>query len=155
MTTASSRHQHRPKAAADHRAQRAGRYSRIVERLLGLHTRSRRVISEHRHRRKLRDREVSDRSRRGLDWTNFFLADVQMSFGSFLAFYLADLGWSKQNVGLALRPSCRKPSRRNTSTNVRQPTFAAARDRASGWRSPLAGFSDADRLARERPMWEP
>jgi MFS family permease len=30
------------------------------------------------------------------------LADVQMSFGSFLAFYLADLGWSKQNVGLAL-----------------------------------------------------
>jgi Major Facilitator Superfamily len=69
---------------------------------LGIHTRSRRAISEHRHRRKLRDREVSDRSRRGLDWTNFFLADVQMSFGSFLAFYLADLGWSKQNVGLAL-----------------------------------------------------
>jgi MFS family permease len=30
------------------------------------------------------------------------LADVQMSFGSFLAFYLADLGWSKQDVGLAL-----------------------------------------------------
>ena len=40
--------------------------------------------------------------RSGLDWTNFFLADVQMSFGAFLAFYLADLGWSKQNVGLAL-----------------------------------------------------
>jgi MFS family permease len=70
--------------------------------LVDFHTRSRRLISEHRHRRKLRDREVSDRSRRGLDWTNFFLADVQMSFGSFLAFYLADLGWSKQNVGLAL-----------------------------------------------------
>jgi MFS family permease len=69
---------------------------------LGIHTRSRRAISEHRHRRKLREREVSDRSRRGLDWTKFFLADVQMSFGSFLAFYLADLGWSKQNVGLAL-----------------------------------------------------
>jgi MFS family permease len=102
MSTASNLDQHRPKAAADHRAPRAGKYSRIVERLLGLHTRSRRVISEHRHRRKLRDREVSDRSRRGLDWTNFFLADVQMSFGSFLAFYLADLGWSKQNVGLAL-----------------------------------------------------
>src|SRR5262249_2351592 len=72
------------------------------ERLVGLHTRSRRTISEHRHKRKLRDREVSDRSRRGLDWTNFFLADVQMSFGSFLAFYFADLGWAKQNVGLAL-----------------------------------------------------
>jgi MFS family permease len=70
--------------------------------LVDFHTRSRRLISEHRHRRKLRDREVSDRSRRGLDWTNFFLADVQMSFGSFLAFYLADLGWSKQNVGFAL-----------------------------------------------------
>ena len=30
------------------------------------------------------------------------MADVQMSFGSFLAFYLAGLGWSKQDVGLAL-----------------------------------------------------
>jgi MFS family permease len=60
------------------------------------------VISEHRRARKLRDREVSDRSRRGLDWTNFFLADVQMGFGSFLAFYLAELGWSKQDVGLVL-----------------------------------------------------
>src|SRR5215475_14168788 len=102
MRTASSRDQPRPKAAADHRAQRAGGYARIVERVLGFHTRSRRTISEHRRRRKLRDREVSDRSRRGLDWTNFFLADVQLSFGSFLAFYLADLGWSKQSVGLAL-----------------------------------------------------
>jgi hypothetical protein len=84
-------------------AEKARRHSQILEHLFGLHTRSRRVISEHRHRRnKLRDREVSDRSRRGLDWTNFFLADVQLSFGSFLAFYLADLGWSKQNVGLAL-----------------------------------------------------
>ena len=67
-----------------------------------LFRRSRHVISEHRHKRRLRDREVSDQSRRGLDWTNFFLADVQMSFGSFLAFYLADLDWSKQDVGLAL-----------------------------------------------------
>jgi len=30
------------------------------------------------------------------------MADVQIGFGSFLAFYLADLGWSKQNIGLAL-----------------------------------------------------
>jgi MFS family permease len=89
-------------SAAGRRAARAGRWSRTLEHLLGIHTRSRRAISEHRHRRKLREREVSDRSRRGLDWTNFFLADVQMSFGAFLAFYLADLGWSKQNVGLAL-----------------------------------------------------
>jgi MFS family permease len=60
------------------------------------------VVAEHRQRRRQRDREVSDQSRRGLDWTNFFMADVQMGFGSFLAFYLADQGWSKQNVGLAL-----------------------------------------------------
>jgi hypothetical protein len=101
MSTGSSQKRH-PKHAADQGGAQAGRRSRILERLLGIHTHSRGAISEHRHRRKLRDREVSDRSRRGLDWTNFFLADVQMSFGSFLAFYLADLGWSKQNVGLAL-----------------------------------------------------
>ncbi len=41
-------------------------------------------------------------SRYGLDWTNFFLADVQTGFGTFVAFYLADLGWSKSGVGLAL-----------------------------------------------------
>ncbi|HKF11978.1 MAG TPA: MFS transporter [Xanthobacteraceae bacterium] len=100
MSARSEARERRPKAG--HEAEQAGRRSRILEHVFGLHTRSRRVISEHRHRRKLRDREVSDRSRRGLDWTNFFLADVQLSFGSFLAFYLADLGWSKQNVGLAL-----------------------------------------------------
>jgi len=100
MSARSEVKERRPKAG--HEAEQAGRGSRIRERLFGFHTRSRRIISEHRHKRKLRDREVSDRSRRGLDWTNFFLADVQLSFGSFLAFYLADLGWSKQNVGLAL-----------------------------------------------------
>src|SRR5712691_6488194 len=78
------------------------RRSAIKESVIGFSSRSRRVISEHRQRRRLRDKEVSDRSRRGLDWTNFFMADVQMGFGSFLAFYLADLGWPKQNVGLAL-----------------------------------------------------
>jgi predicted MFS family arabinose efflux permease len=41
-------------------------------------------------------------SRYGLDWTNFFLADVQTGFGTFVAFYLAGLGWSKSSVGLAL-----------------------------------------------------
>jgi MFS family permease len=80
----------------------AGRRAKIRERVVGFSRRSRHVISEHRHQRRLRDREVSDQSRRGLDWTNFFLADVQMGFGSFLAFYLADMGWSKQDVGLAL-----------------------------------------------------
>jgi MFS family permease len=45
---------------------------------------------------------ASWRSRYGLDWTNFFIADVQTGFGTFVAFYLADLGWSKSNVGIAL-----------------------------------------------------
>jgi MFS family permease len=74
----------------------------ITAGLYDLHSRSRRLISEHRQRRRQRDQEVSEQSRRGLDWTNFFMADVQIGFGSFLAFYLAELGWSKQNVGFAL-----------------------------------------------------
>ena len=45
---------------------------------------------------------MSARSRHGLDWTNFFIADVQTGFGTFVAFYLAHLGWSQSNVGLAL-----------------------------------------------------
>src|SRR5438445_11076207 len=45
---------------------------------------------------------ISQQSRQGLDWMNFFLADVQTAFGAFVAFYLADLGWSKGQVGLAL-----------------------------------------------------
>src|SRR5689334_12202813 len=44
----------------------------------------------------------SSQSRRGLDWMNFFIADVQTGFGTFVAFYLANLGWSQGNVGLAL-----------------------------------------------------
>jgi MFS family permease len=61
-----------------------------------------RLISEHHKARKSRDQEISTRSRWGLDLTNFFLADVQVGFGSFLAFYLAEQGWSKQDVGIAL-----------------------------------------------------
>jgi predicted MFS family arabinose efflux permease len=30
------------------------------------------------------------------------MSDVQVGFGSFLAFYLADLGWPKQAIGIAL-----------------------------------------------------
>jgi MFS family permease len=73
-----------------------------LQRLVGFSARSRRAISNHRQTRKQRDREVSNRSRRGLDWTNFFMADVQMGFGSFLAFYLGSLSWSKEDVGFAL-----------------------------------------------------
>jgi MFS family permease len=41
-------------------------------------------------------------SLRGLDWLNFFLADVQSGVGPFLAIYLAAYGWNEERVGLAL-----------------------------------------------------
>lgn len=45
---------------------------------------------------------ASWQSRYGLDWTNFFIADAQTGFGTFVAFYLAHLGWAKSEVGIAL-----------------------------------------------------
>jgi MFS family permease len=39
---------------------------------------------------------------RGLDWLNFFLADVQTGVGPFLAIYLAGYGWNEERVGFAL-----------------------------------------------------
>jgi MFS family permease len=68
----------------------------------GYSSRARHVVSEHRRRRRDLDYTISDQSRRGLDWTNFFVADVQVSFGAFLAFYLASAGWSQVDVGIAL-----------------------------------------------------
>jgi len=67
-----------------------------------LFSQSRSKLSKHREARRAYDHLISHQSRRGLDLTNFFLADVQVGFGSFLAFYLAEKGWSKQDVGLAL-----------------------------------------------------
>jgi predicted MFS family arabinose efflux permease len=52
-----------------------------------------------------RERETkapSARALRGLDWLNFFLADVQTGVGPFLAIYLAGYGWNEQRVGVAL-----------------------------------------------------
>ena len=45
---------------------------------------------------------ASPRSLRGVDWLNFFLADVQTGVGPFLAIYLAGYQWNEQSVGLAL-----------------------------------------------------
>ena len=45
---------------------------------------------------------ASAQSRRGLDWMNFFIADVQTGFGTFVAFYLAESGWSQSKIGVAL-----------------------------------------------------
>ncbi len=41
-------------------------------------------------------------SLRALEWTNFFLADVQAGLGPFVAAYLAGLGWQAGSVGRAL-----------------------------------------------------
>lgn len=47
----------------------------------------------------------SARTLRGLDWLNFFLADVQTGVGPFLAIYLAGYKWNEQSVGIALTVS--------------------------------------------------
>ena len=44
----------------------------------------------------------SRHSQAGLDWLNFFVADVQTGFGPFLTAYLATHGWRPGTIGLAL-----------------------------------------------------
>jgi MFS family permease len=46
--------------------------------------------------------DVKKGSIRALEWTNFFLADVQAGLGPFVAAYLASLGWQAGSVGRAL-----------------------------------------------------
>jgi predicted MFS family arabinose efflux permease len=45
---------------------------------------------------------TSPKTLHGLDWVNFFLADVQTGVGPFLAIYLADYKWNAEQVGFAL-----------------------------------------------------
>jgi MFS family permease len=47
-------------------------------------------------------RKAAARTLQGLDWLNFFLADVQTGVGPFLAIYLAKHGWNEELVGTAL-----------------------------------------------------
>jgi len=61
-----------------------------------------RTFSRYRDARRSLRVPASRRSRHGLDWTNFFVADMQTGYGSFVAFYLASLGWSQAAIGLAL-----------------------------------------------------
>jgi MFS family permease len=68
----------------------------------GRRSRLRRAVTRCRSAGRLSRTPASRQSRNGLDWTNFFIADVQTGFGTFVAFYLADLGWSESSVGLAL-----------------------------------------------------
>jgi MFS family permease len=60
------------------------------------------LIARYRSARKSLHTPASRRSRAGLDWMNFFLADVQTGFGTFTAFYLAHLGWTQGTVGVVL-----------------------------------------------------
>ena len=48
------------------------------------------------------DPKPSAQSQRGLDWLNFFIADVQTGFGPFIAVYLATNGWQQGRIGLIL-----------------------------------------------------
>jgi MFS family permease len=59
-------------------------------------------VSRYREARRSLHTPASWQSRYGLDWMNFFVADVQTGFGTFVAFYLAHLGWSHADVGLVL-----------------------------------------------------
>ena len=43
-----------------------------------------------------------DRSAAGLDWLNFFVANVQTGFGPFIAAYLAANAWTQGEIGTAL-----------------------------------------------------
>jgi MFS family permease len=44
----------------------------------------------------------SARSLHGLDWLNFFLADIRTGVGPFVAVYLTNLHWNVQQIGVAL-----------------------------------------------------
>ena len=44
----------------------------------------------------------SARSQRGLDWLNFFVADVETAFGPFVSVYLAQNGWDQGAIGTVL-----------------------------------------------------
>jgi MFS family permease len=46
--------------------------------------------------------DATKQSLHGLDWLNFFLADVQSGVGPFLAIYLAAAGWNEQTIGIVL-----------------------------------------------------
>jgi predicted MFS family arabinose efflux permease len=76
----------------------------VVTRTGELHGRThvRRAVARYRDASRLLDTPGSRRSRGGLDWANFFIAGVQTGFGTFVAFYSANLGWTGAKVGLVL-----------------------------------------------------
>src|SRR5439155_11137799 len=54
-----------------------------------------------RHRRRPAA-EVTPAGQRGLDWHNFFVANVQTGFGPFIAVYLTSEAWTERAIGAAL-----------------------------------------------------
>ncbi len=50
-------------------------------------------------------RNVSTRSRQGLDWCIFFVADVQTGFGAFVSVFLTQQKWTQADIGLLLTMS--------------------------------------------------
>jgi MFS family permease len=51
---------------------------------------------------RLRQALTRDRNQAGLDWLNFFVANVQTGFGAFIAVYLTEGRWTQTQIGLAL-----------------------------------------------------
>jgi len=51
------------------------------------------------------DAPASLRSRRGLDWFVFFVADIQTGFGPFVAVFLTSQKWTQVDIGLVLTVS--------------------------------------------------
>ncbi len=74
----------------------------MFPRVAGQLARSRTVVTRHHRAKRSLERTGSTLSRHGLDWMNFFTADVEVGFGAFVSFYLAGLGWSKESVGFAM-----------------------------------------------------
>lgn len=66
-------------------------------------SRFRALSARYREARQSLKTPASTQSRRGLDWMNFFLADVQTGFGTYVAFYLTH----RRSVGLCPYKSCR------------------------------------------------
>lgn len=74
----------------------------IVRSATGQFERSRTAVTQHRRLKRSLEHTGSVRSRRALDWMNFFTADVEVSFGAFVSFYLAGLSWSQSDIGFAM-----------------------------------------------------
>ena len=76
--------------------------------------------------------DASPRTQRGLDWLNFFLADVQSGVGPFLAVFLSAAGWNEQTIGVALTAG-------GIASLVAQTPAGALADRMRSKRALIAG----------------